>query len=822
MPSGKSSAKKGKSSTGNRRYVVWFWLLGILPFFSLALLLLMAGYGDLPDTEALANPKTNLATEVYTTDKVVIGKYYRENRSDVKYSNIPKHIVQALVATEDERFYDHSGIDFLGTLRAVVFLGKRGGGSTITQQLAKMLFTEEYTSSFFERALLQKPREWIIAVKLERQYTKEEIITLYLNKYDFLNQAVGIKSAAQIYFNKPADSLRIEEGAMLVGMLKNSSLFNPLRREEMVLKRREVVLHQMEKNGFITEEQYDSLRALPLGLNFRRQSHDEGLAPYFREVLRLELKKILEAKGDDGNLLYARADGNKYDLYSDGLKIYTTIDSKLQEYAEYAVREHLSTELQEAFFKDLRKRKPENYPFYNGIPEKEHLRILETALKGSERYKILTGELCPDCKRPGSYIEKEVVEGRNIFHCDEDKGGCSHTWRRIPEDSIPAVFDKPVPMKVFSWKGDVDTVMSPMDSIRYHKSFLHAGLVSIDPKTGYVRAWVGGVDYKHFQFDNVYQSRRQVGSTFKPFVYATALRFGMHPCEELPNQKICIDLPDNQPPWCPDNSDFKYGNMVSLENALANSINTITAFIIKQYGTDPVLSLAKDLGIKSEIPPFPSIALGVAELSPFELTAANAALVNKGVYIEPIFITRIEDKNGNAIYEAVPETKEAIDERTAYLTVHMMKGVMDGAYNRETGKSQGTGMRLRFDNPNRPYDNIKVPMAGKTGTTQNNTDGWFMGLTPDLVTGVWVGAQDPSVRFSRTELGQGANSALPIYGYFMNKVYSDKELGISTSDFEKPRVDIGMNLNCKEYYKSLNYQIFDDAPSESSEGDLFE
>jgi penicillin-binding protein 1A len=494
----------------------------------------------------------------------------------------------------------------------------------------------------------------------------------------------------------------------------------------------------------------------------------------------------------------------------------------LQEHAEYAVRRHLSQELQEAFFKDLGRRKAENYPFYNGIPVKDRERIMETAVKNSDRYKFMTGNTCPDCRRPESYIEEMDKSGTTYFHCMEDQGGCSHVWHKTDPDSIDIIFNTPVNMKVFSYSGDIDTVLTPIDSIKYHKAFLHAGLISIDPKTGFVRAWVGGVDYKHFQFDNVYQSRRQVGSTFKPFVYATAMRFGMHPCEELPNQKICIDLPDGQGSWCPDNSDFKYGNMVSLENALANSINTITAFIIKQYGTESVISLAHDLGIKSEIPPFPSIALGVAELSLFEMVAANAALVNKGVYIEPIFITRIEDKNGNAIYEAVPETREAIDERTAYLTVNMMKGVMDGAYNRETGKRMGTGVRLRSDSPNREYDNIRYPMAGKTGTTQNNTDGWFMGLTPDLVTGVWVGAADPTVRFSRTDLGQGANSALPIYGYYMNKAYEQKEdLGISTSDFERPDFDMGMELNCKAYYKLMNSLKFD-APEEESEENLFE
>jgi len=820
----KKKSTSPKKSTSYKKYVVYLWLLAILPLLAFASLFVIAGMGELPNTEALANPKTNLATEVYTSDQVVIGKYYKENRSDIKYADLPPQLVNALTSTEDERFYSHSGIDFYGTLRAIVFLGSRGGGSTVTQQLAKMLFTEEYTKSFLERALLQKPREFIIAARLEKQYTKDEIIALYLNRYDFLNQAVGIKSAASIYFNKPVDSLRVEEAAMLVGMLKNSSLYNPLRkdREEIVYKRREVVLKQMMKNDFLQEAEYDSLRMLPLGLDYHSVSHVEGIAPYFREILRQEVKNILNEKDADGNYVRTKSNGEKYDLYSDGLKVYTTIDSRLQKYAEFAVHEHLAGELQKDFDKDLKKRKDKNYPFYNGIAEQDRDRILKFAMKQSDRYKILVGSLCPDCRRPAAYIEEDVNESGKVFHCKEDKGGCSHTWHIVPEDSIPIVFDTPTKMKVFTYQGDMDTLLSPMDSIRYHKAFLHAGLLSVDPSTGFVKAWVGGIDYKHFQFDNVYQMRRQVGSTFKPFVYATALRFGMHPCEELPNQKICIDMPDGQPQWCPDNSDFKYGNMVNLEYALANSINTITAYLIKKFGTEPVIRLARDLGVKSDIPAVPSIALGVAELSLYEMVGANAALVNRGVYIEPIFITRIEDKNGNPIFEASPNTREAIDEKTAYLTVQMMKGVVDGAYNRESDKRMGTGVRLRMDIASRAYDNIKFPTAGKTGTTQSNTDGWFMGLTPDLVTGVWVGAADPAVRFTRTDLGQGANSALPIYGYYMNKAYKDESLEISTSDFEKPDFDLEMTLDCEEYYNSVKSFKFDDSSKEDVEENIFE
>lgn len=819
-----ASPKKKKNPTSNRKFVVIFWLLVLAPFIGLGALLLIASSSNLPNTEALANPKTNLATEVYTADSKVIGRYYRENRSDIKYENLPPHLVEALVATEDARYWDHSGVDFMGLLRAAVYMGKRGGGSTISQQLAKLLFTEEYeNTTFMERALLQKPKEWIISTRLEKQYTKEEIIALYLNRYDFLNQAVGIKSAAHIYFNKPVDSLSVEESAMLVGMLKNSSLYNPLRREELVSKRREVVLSQMVNYGFLDQESYDSLRMMPLNLNFQRISHDEGMAPYFREVLRMEMKKILSEENPDGSLVRAKKDGTAYDLYGDGLKVYTTLDSRLQEHAEWAVEQHLKEDLQEDFFKDLRRRRESNYPFYNGIREKDRDRIMQIAVNQSERYKKLTGTLCPDCKRPAFYIVKKDIDGIPHFYCDESKGGCSHTWVAPTDAQITEVFNTPTEMQVFSHQGSLDTVLSPLDSIKYTKSILHAGLLSVDPRTGYVKAWVGGINYKYFQYDNVYQSRRQVGSTFKPFVYASAMRMGMHPCTELPNQKICIDMPEGQPPWCPDNSDFKYGEIVTLKYALANSMNTITAKLIKDMGTDVVVTTAHDMGIKSEVPSVPSIALGVAELSLFEMVGANASFVNKGVYIEPIFITRIEDKNGNTIYEPELNIRQGLDETTAYMTLQMMKGVVDGAYNKEKDKTSGTGVRLRMDLKSRKYDNIKVPMAGKTGTTQNNTDGWFMGLTPDLVTGVWVGAQDPAVRFSRTADGQGANTALPIYGYYMNKVYDDPAIAISKGNFEAPEGFEKDDLDCRIYNGGSDILNFEsDAEETLEDQDLFE
>ncbi|MCB0760529.1 MAG: transglycosylase domain-containing protein [Flavobacteriales bacterium] len=816
-------AKTKSSPTGYRKWLFFFWCLVVLPFVALGAVIFFASNGKLPPTEALANPKTNLATEVYTSDMEVIGRYYRENRSDVAFENLPPHLVDALIATEDARFYDHAGVDFIGLIRAAAYLGKKGGGSTITQQLAKMLFTEGYENiSFLERAW-QKPQEWIIATRLEKQYTKNEIITLYLNRYDFLNQAVGIKSASHVYFNKPVDSLRVEEAAMLVGMLKNSALFNPLRRADTVLYRRNVVLNQMVKYGSLDESQYDSLRLLPLNISYQRVSHDEGLAPYFREILRMELKKILKEEDENGNLIRTKPDGSGYDVYSDGLKVFTTIDSRMQAYAEKAVSRHLGGELQDDFWDDLKRRKDSKWPFANTTTDDNIDRILTAAVKQSERYRVLSGNTCPECKRPAFYIHTiKGEDGHQHYHCDDEKGGCGHTWPVLSDDEIETNFNTSIPMKVFSWKGDIDTVMTPMDSIRYHKSILHAGVMAMDPTSGHIKVWVGGIDYKHFQYDNVYQSRRQVGSTFKPFVYATALRFGEHPCTEYPNQKICIDMPDGQPQWCPDNSDFEYGEMVSLEYALANSINTITAKLIKKYGPGPVIQLARELGIKSAIPEVPSIALGVAELSLHEMVAANAALVNQGTYIEPIFISRIEDKNGHIIYEADLNIQQALDTKTAYLTVQLMKGVVDGAYNREKGKRLGTGMRLRMDLASRDYDGIKVPMAGKTGTTNDNSDGWFMGLTPELVTGVWVGAADPVVRFTRTSLGQGANMALPIYGYFMKEVYNDKELNISQKDFKKPDdVEIDIELDCMKYFNTTNSINFGGKSDDEGDG-LFE
>ena len=785
------------------KYNQWIWWIGLSPLILVFLILLIALFSGLPNVEALANPKINLASSIYSADGKIIGSYFKENRIDVKYNEIPKHVVDALIATEDERFYQHSGVDYLGLIRAAFSLGVDGGGSTLTQQLAKQQFTANFENVSKLTRVWQKIREWIIACRLERLYTKEEIITHYLNQYDFLNQAVGIKSAAYVYFNTTPDQLTVEQGAMLIGMLKNSSLFNPIRREEKVTKRREVVLKQMEKNGYITEQQYDSLRVLPLGIDFQKISHTEGMAPYFREVLRGKIQELFEEKNENGELKYKRADGTAYNIYKDGLRIYTTLDSRMQSHGEFAVEEHLKKELQKAFWQDLKSRKKENYPFYNGISKTDRENIVNQSIKQSDRYKILSGALCPECARPKSYIVKKD----NEFICNEEAGGCGEHWPMRTEEEILANFKTPRAMKVYTHNGAKDTVLSPLDSILYHKSILHASLLSMDPKTGHIKAWVGGIDYNYFQYDNVYQSRRMVGSTFKPIVYATALRMGKKPCDPIVVTNPCITMQGGEK-WCPQGGGpGKY----AMNKALAASVNIVAAQLIADYGVDAVIALARNLGIKSDIPKAYSIARGVAQLSLYEMVGVNGALVHNGMYIEPTFLLRIEDRNGNLIYESDPHISQALDPTVAYTMVDLMKGVCN----------YGTAARIRSG---RPYGNIPYPLAGKTGTTQNNTDGWFMGLTPDLVTGVWVGAQDPTVRFSSTNLGQGANTGLPIFGYYMNKVYADPAIKISKGDFIRPNNFDTLKFDCKvrDSEAIFSDDIWDDSNDEIYQnGELF-
>ncbi len=780
------------------KYTLLFWLftLSIFGIFA-GTMFFLNSFGDLPKFEELENPKSNLATEIISGDNRILGKYYKENRSNISYNAISPFAINALVSTEDERFFSHSGIDAKGLGRALFFLGKKGGASTITQQLSKMLFHDR-ESNFFLRSL-QKLKEWIIAVRLEKQYTKEEILTMYLNKFDFINNAVGLKSASHIYFNTTPDSLKIEEAALLIGMCKNPALYNPLRRPDTTLQRRNVVLSQMHRSNFISLQEFDSLKTLPLKLDYKSADHKEGIAPYFREVLRGELAALFNQKDSEtGEYLLHKPDGKPFNIYSDGLKIYTTIDSRMQEYAEWAVKEHLSKELQVDFFKDLKRKK---YPPFANISKKEIDKIMLQSMARTELYQVLTGKQCSNCGRKGKNIQPAKDDDGNLFfECTAED--CGFRSPVLKKDSILAIFNKPAKMKVFSWKGELDTLLSPLDSIKYYKSFLQAGMISLDPRTGYVKAWVGGIDHKHFSYDHVKQSKRQVGSTFKPIVYALAVQEGYSPCMEVPNVITCFDMPpgSQEKVWCPKNSDAEYGGIVSLKYGLANSINTVTAWLMKQLGPKAVVSIAKKLGITSKLEAVPSLCLGVADLSVYELTGADASFANKGVWIEPIYITRIEDKNGTVIKEFKPKTIEAMSEETAYIMLDMLKGVVDGAYNRNTGKRMGTGVRIRGSS--RPYAKFRGPLAGKTGTTQNNSDGWFIGLTPDLVTGVWVGAEDRSVRFRSTPLGQGANMALPIFGYYMQKVYGDKRIKISHDDFEKPEKPLRQEIDCEKYYKS--------------------
>ncbi|MES2761449.1 MAG: transglycosylase domain-containing protein [Bacteroidota bacterium] len=725
------------------KYIRYTWLLVWLPFILIFLLLSMISFEifvDLPSVEELQNPKSNLATVIYSSDMKTLGKYYAENRVSVKYYELDKDLVNALIATEDARFMEHSGVDLRALGRAIFGAltgsSSSGGGSTLSQQLAKMMFPRERLSKF--QTVIRKLKEWVIAARLEKNYTKDEILALYLNKFDFLNQAVGVKSAAQIYFNRSQDSLEIQQAAMLIGMAKNPSLFNPIKKADTTLHRRNVVMMQMVVNGYLTKQKYDSLKQLPLGVIFHPEDHNDGLAPYFREYLREYFLKTWCAK-------HINPETNKpYNIYRDGLRIFTTIDSRMQQYAEEAVTEHM-TDLQKLFTKECKTKK--NAPFAWNVNKEQIENIMMSSMKRSDRYRSL--------KHAG-----------------------------LSKEQILAEFKKPVPMNVYSLRGDIDTVMTPWDSIRYYKSFLHTGFISIEPSTGFVKAWVGGVNHRHFKFDHVKVGKRQVGSTFKPFVYAMAIQNGLSPCYQVANVRTCIETP-GQPAWCPDNSDGNKGTgkMVTLRYALAGSINYVTAWVMKQYGPEAVINLVRRLGITSPIEAVPSIALGTPDVSVFEMVAANATFANKGTYIQPTFITRIEDKNGKVLEEFFPTSDEVLSEQHAYAMIQLMRGVVD----------HGTGTRLRS------RYNLRNEIAGKTGTTQNNADGWFMGLTPDLVAGCWVGGEERSVHFNSTNEGQGASMALPIWGKFFQKVYADPTLKVTKNGFVKPANMGDVQLNCEEF-----------------------
>ena len=742
-----------KKVTSFKKYIKWFWMI-VLGGFSLLILLFFLTsidvFGALPTFEELENPENNLATEIISSDGKTLGKYATENRTPIKFKDLPENLLKALVATEDERFYEHSGIDFKGTARAVLKPGS-GGASTITQQLAKMLFTGRASRNIFLR-VGQKVKEWVVAIKLERQYTKNEILTMYLNKYDFLNQAVGIRSAARIYFGKEPKELDVQESAMLIGMLKNSSLFNPLRRVERVKQRRNVVLKQMNRSQFITEQEKDSLQQLDLGLDIHKEGHSDGSATYFRTYLQKYLRKWVQNN--------PKPNGEQYNIFRDGLKIYVTIDSRMQKYAEEAITEHVSN-LQSYFFKEQKRNK--TAPFYD--LEKDQINgILERAKKNSDRYKRLK------------------IAGKSKKEIDE-------------------IFNKKTKMSVFSWKGNIDTIMSPIDSVRYYKYFLRSGLLSIEPQSGHIKAWVGGVDNKHFKYDAVAQQKRQVGSTFKPFVYATAInQLKLSPCEEFPNIPYTIPKGKYGIPeaWTPKNSDDKYGGMLTLKDGLAGSVNTMSARLIDMVSPENVVRLAKSAGIESEIQANPSIALGAVDLSLLEMVSAYSTFANKGLRVAPMILTRIEDKNGTVLQEFVPETKEVLSEEIAYVVLDLLKGV--------TLSGSGVRLRLPWKKPDyvtgHPYK-FANPIAGKTGTTQNQSDGWFMGIVPNLATGVWTGGEDRATHFAGIAKGQGATMSLPSWALYMQKCYADKTLNISLEDFEKPE-NLSININCDDKSDKIN------------------
>jgi penicillin-binding protein 1A len=769
----KTTKKKKKGGNPFKVALRFFWtvfalgVLSVITIFSSAALGLL---GQMPELKQLENPKTNLATQILSSDGVVLGKFYfNDNRTPIAFDALPKNLVNALIATEDERFFSHSGIDLKGTLRALAYLGKKGGASTISQQLARQLFVGVRSRNKVE-AVLQKFKEWVLAVQLERRYTKKEIIAMYLNIYDFGYSADGVQSAAKIYFNTTPKALSIEQSATLVGMLKNSSLFNPLRRPERVEKRRNIVLNQMKRNGFVTEVELDSLMQIPLEIAYTPDSHREGLATYFRAYLQQFMRKWTK-----DNL---KPDGTSYDIFRDGLRIYTTLDSRLQQIGETAVDAHMAN-LQEEFFLQNTPTENPTAPFLD-LREGEIDTLLHNKARRSERWR------------------KMRASGKD-------------------EDAIWASFQKPVEMEVFSWKGDRDTLMSPLDSIRYYKHFLRASMMSMNPLTGHVKAWVGGFNYKHFQYDQVYQGRRQIGSTFKPFLYATAIdQLRLSPCDILPDALFCIEplKHGNLDAWCPKNSGDKYGRMRTLKNALANSVNTVSARLMDRVGPRPVINLARKMGITSYLPAVPSIALGTPDISLLEMVGAYSTFANKGIYVKPIMISRIEDKNGTVLFEVVPETKDVLSQESAFVTIDLLKGVTEG----------GSGIRLRHqgaDEHNYAYKNVVTgypyqfenPIAGKTGTTQNQSDGWFMGMVPNLVTGVWVGGEDRSVHFKDIAFGQGATMALPIWAMYMRDAYAIPELGISMEDFEPPEI-LTIPIDCQQE------AVLDDLHQEAKKDDL--
>ena len=766
-------------------YLIVLWAIYSIPFLILILLFILLGRGRLgyvPTFQDLENPENNLASEVYSEDSVLLGNFYLENRTYVGFDELSPNIVNALIATEDIRFNKHSGIDARGLGRVLfksILMRQKGsgGGSTITQQLAKNLYPRD--TAYYRWGLLQsihlginKFKEWNTAVKLERNYTKNEILVMYLNTVPFGSNSYGIKSAANTFFNTSADSLKIEQAALLIGVLKAQTKYNPVLNPERALWRRNIVMNQMRKYNYITDEEFDSLSAMPIVLNYMVKDHTRGLATHFRQYLQMTISA--EKPDRDKYFMYSffqrdsiewetnplygwahknfKPDGSPYNIYRDGLKIYTTINSTLQKYAEEAVYEHMSGYLQETFYSE--KEGMKNAPFAKDLTRRQIDEIIDRSIRNTDRYRML--------RRAG-----------------------------MAKDSIMKNFKTPVPMKVFSWtRGDIDTVLSPLDSILYYKYILLAGMMSMDPTTGYVKAYVGGPDFRYFQYDHVKIGKRQAGSTFKPFLYTLAMQEGYSPCYKVPNvPQMFVDQDSTWTPKSPGGKEF-LGKMVTLKWGLAHSVNNISAWLVKQFPPQTIIDdIVKKMGINSFIMPVPSIIFGVSDVSLYEMVGAFNTFSNKGVYIEPIFVTKIEDKNGNVISTFLPDQNEAISAQTAYLMINLLEGVVDG----------GTAIRLRAT-----Y-NFKGDMAGKTGTTQNHSDGWFMGIVPKLTTGIWVGAEDRSIHFDKLALGSGANMALPIFGIFLQKIYNDNTLYIKSEDvFEKPP-GFNVQIDCQVNDIKANY-----------------
>ncbi|TWI22784.1 penicillin-binding protein 1A [Sphingobacterium siyangense] len=723
------SKKNQLTEADVKRYTFNFWkiIIGIVAIGFLFILSIRLGvFGKLPSFSDLENPKSNLASEVITEDHKVLGTYYVQNRSNVKYSELSPYLVKALVSTEDKRFYDHSGIDYSRTFTVIfhTLTGNKQGGSTITQQLALNLFSDGRQKNFLKR-VIQKFQEWITAVRLERNYTKDEIITMYFNTVDFgAYNTYGIKSAARTYFNTTPDKLTADQAALLVGMLKGPGAYSPVRYPEKSRTRRNTVLNNMVAENFISAEEATKAKEKPLGLELKIANYGEGLAPYFRAVLKDEIKK------EFAKLSITKPDGTPYDLDRDGLKIYTTINMSMQQYAEDSQKEWMK-QLQSKFAAQWKNRDP-----FKG----EKAKLLISGMKRSDRYRIL----------------KE--EGLN-------------------EDEIKKAFNVKVPMNIFTWKGSVDTMMTPMDSIKYNKLMLRNAMMSMEPKTGHIKAWVGGIDFDHFKYDQVKMGTRQVGSTAKPFTYAVAIDNGYSPCYSIPNYQQTYNG------WTP-RGNAQGGNPITLAKALAYSQNYATAYLVHEVGAAEVAALTKRMGITSDVPNYPSISLGAYEASVFDMVGAYSAFVNQGTWIEPTAILRIEDKNGTPIYDKAPKVVKALNSESAYIIVDMLKKVV----------SQGTARRIQW------MYKLTNPIGGKTGTTNDNSDAWFIGITPELVTGVWTGAEDRGISFDRMEYGQGAAAAMPVFAYYMQKVYKDSNLKYTKGDFEQPQGGLTRVIDCNQYW----------------------